>query len=194
MDDWMDYHEIGGYVLLSLILFRIVWGFVGSTYARFRQFLYSPAVVLSYSKTLLQSDSQAYAGHNPMGGLAVVVLILLLLMQAITGLFMTDDIFFYGPYYPSVSDEVQKLMSSLHHTTFEVLLWFIGIHIVTIVFYEFYKKQRLVSAMFTGRKQNATDSGINDHYSLRALLVVGIAGALVYCLVAVFAPETVDYF
>jgi len=190
----MDYHELGGYVLLGLILFRIVWGFVGSTYARFRQFLYSPAVVLSYGKTILQSDSKAYAGHNPMGGLAVVVLILLLLMQAITGLFMTDDIFFYGPYYPSVNDEVQKLMSNLHHTTFEVLLWFIGIHIVTIVFYEFYKKQRLISAMFTGRKHNVTDSGISDHHSLKALLIMGIASSLVYCLVVVFAPETIDYF
>lgn len=194
MDDWMDYHELGGYALLTLILFRILWGFWGTLYARFSDFLHAPKHILTYIKTIHLADSRPYAGHNPMGGIAVVVLLTLLLLQAVSGLFMTDDIFFYGPYYSAVNDEIQKLMSRLHNLTFDVLLWFIGIHIATIAYYELFKKQRLIKAMFTGEKHGVTGDSINKQKVMLAVIVLALCVAGVYGLVVLWAPETIDYF
>ena len=194
MDDWMDYHELGGYALLTLIIFRICWGLVGTYYAKFSEFLYSPKQIISYAKSTLDKDSKVFAGHNPLGGLAVILMLLLLLTQAVSGLFMTDDIFFYGPYYSAVSDETQKLMSRLHSLTFDILLWIMAIHIIAVIFYVFYKRQPLIRAMFTGIKPISGESKIDSHKLMLALVVLGLCVAGVYGLVEYWAPETIDYF
>lgn len=194
MDDWMDYHELGGYALLTLLLFRIVWGFVGSNHARFRQILHSSATIINYSKSIFDRSAPAHAGHNPLGGLSVLLLLFLLLVQAISGLFMTDDILFYGPYFNSVSEETQKLFSRLHHLSFDVLVWLVSLHIAAVLFYVFFKKQPLIAAMFHGRKPVADNTRISRQNLIRAIVVLAICCGVVYGLVEYFAPETIDYF
>ena len=90
----MDIHEKVGYSLLCLITTRVIWGFVGSEAARFRAFLVAPLTLLAYLK-----EGGQYAGHNPLGGLSVVVLLMLLLTQAGSGVFSRDDLLFEGPFF-----------------------------------------------------------------------------------------------
>ncbi len=194
MDDAMYYHEYGGYALMTLLLFRIVWGFIGPKYARFAEFLYGPTTIIGYSRTVFSKTSEPFASHNPLGGLSVILLLGLLLIQASTGLFMTDDILFYGPYYNAISDETQKVMSRLHHLTFDMLVALIALHIVAVMFYAWYKKQPLVSAMIHGKKPLREHQNINTHRLLLALCVLLVCIALVYGLVEYFAPETISYF
>ena len=194
MDDWMEYHELAGYAFLTLLLFRLVWGFIGPEYVRFSHFLHSPRIILNYSKSIFDRNAAPHAGHNPLGGLSVLVLLLLLLVQAISGLFMTDDILFYGPYYNSVSDETQKLMSRLHHMSFDMLVWLIALHIVAVLFYVFFKKQSIVAAMIHGRKNVGDGNSIGGSKLLVAVIVLLVCCGFVYGLVDYFAPETIDYF
>lgn len=103
------------------------------------QFLVGPGKVFRYATTLPQHNSEAHAGHNPMGGWMVIALLVLIALQGISGLFITDDIFSNGPYYDLVSEEVRDLMNTLHHTVFNILLAAIALHIAAVVFYSRYK-------------------------------------------------------
>ena len=85
-------------------------------------------------------------------------------------------------------------MSRLHHLTFDALLWFVGVHVVTVVFYELYKKQRLVRAMFTGEKHDVCGVSIIHHRLVRAVVVLAVCIAGTYGLVALWAPETINYY
>ena len=85
-DNWEDVHEIGGYAALGLIIFRIIWGFVGSKHARFSDFLYSPSAVIEYLKSLLTTHPKHYLGHNPAGGWMVMLLLAGVFATGFTGL------------------------------------------------------------------------------------------------------------
>ena len=193
LEDWINWHVTGGYVLLGLILFRIVWGFAGPIYARFSQFIYGPAKTLNYAKTLGDKDSPHYAGHNPMGGLMVVFMLILLLLQAISGLFITDDIFTSGPYHSAVSDFWQNLFTTIHHQSFELLKIIIVLHLAAIIFYRVYKGQHLVTAMWHGKKEIKAEP-IKEHMWLRAIIVALLVAGLVYLVVEVLPPEAEDDF
>jgi len=193
-DDMIEAHMLGGYAVLAVIIFRILWGFFGTKYSRFNNFLYPPSEVQQYAKSITNSSSTAYFGHNPLGGLSVVLMILLISAQAITGLFMTDDILSNAPYYSTVSDELQKTMSSLHHLTFDLLIIVIGMHLVAVVFYQLYKKQKLVQSMVHGRKAADQSADIGSQRVVRAIVIAVIAVALTYLIVEVFPPEAVDYY
>lgn len=194
VDDWIEWHVYGGYAVLSLVLFRIIWGFAGTRYSRFSQFLYSPGKVFHYMKTLTDRDSWHYAGHNPLGGLSVILMLALIAIQAITGLFMTDDILIYAPYHGALSDDIQDLMISLHHSVFDILLIVTGIHIVAILYYRFYKNQHLVSAMIHGNKVLSDSKPISSDRNRLAFILMILAIVVVYLIVAVFPPERIDYF
>ncbi len=88
----MQYHEWGGFAILALLLFRLVWGFVGSRESRFATFVYGPSAVISYARILLCRNSVHYLGHNPLGCWSIIALLFTLLVQAATGLFANDDI------------------------------------------------------------------------------------------------------
>lgn len=194
MADGMQIHEYAGYCLLALLIFRISWGLLGTKYARFSQFLYSPKTVINYAQSVTKKDSKPYSGHNPLGGLSVIAILFLLLAQVISGLFMTDDILFYGPYYDSVPGDVQKMMSQIHHYAFDGLLILIAIHLMSVIFYQLVKKQSLVQGMIHGKKQHETDSSISHHHVTRAIVLIAIAVTIVYLVVVYFAPETELYY
>src|SRR5512134_348932 len=87
----LQWHFRSGYCILALVLFRIAWGLFGSQTARFSDFIHGPKRVFSYARSLARGASMFHAGHNPMGGLMVVLMLVLLLVQATTGLFVDDD-------------------------------------------------------------------------------------------------------
>ena len=119
-------------------------------------------------------------------------MLVLLAIQAVSGLFMTDDIFLDGPYRQLASEETLSLMNTLHHLAFDALLYVITLHIGAVIFYSVYKKQKLVPAMVHGSKDSINESktaGIADSRLLRALVVAIIAAAFVYVAIEVYPPE-----
>jgi cytochrome b len=150
--DWMDWHFYSGYAVLTLILFRILWGFVGSTHARFGDFLYGPSAVIAYLRTLPSRTAAKFAGHNPLGGISVVLILLCVLVQAGTGMFANDDILYEGPLYKHVSKDLSDWLTTIHKYNFNLLLVLAGVHVAAVLYYLFWKSENLVKPMFTGRK------------------------------------------
>lgn len=151
--DWMTWHLYSGYAVLALALFRVIWGFVGSTHARFGDFLYGPGAVIAYIRTLPSRTAAKFAGHNPLGGISVVLILLCVLVQTGTGLFSNDDILTEGPLYKHISKELSDWLTTIHNYNFNALLALIGVHVSAVLYYLFYKSENLVKPMFTGRKQ-----------------------------------------
>lgn len=195
LENAIQWHFYIGYFTLFLVIFRILWGFVGTQYARFSSFVTGPRKVIRYMKTLFDKDSMPSIGHNPLGGWFVVIMLVLVAVQAISGLFMTDDIFLDGPYRPLADEQTLALMNSLHHLAFDLLLYVIALHIAAVVFYGIYKKQKLVPAMVHGKKVSKT-VGITDSRLISALVVALLAAAIVYVAIEVYppTPEIEEYY
>jgi cytochrome b len=184
--EWMTWHMWSGYAVLTLILFRIVWGFIGSRYARFASFIYGPAAVIRYLKSLPSRKAAVHAGHNPVGGLSVIALILCVGVQAATGLYANDDVLTEGPLYRFVTKELSDFLTTIHKYNFNVLLGLIGVHVSAVLFYFIYKSENLIRPMFTGKKRLPADFADADaRYAplLLALVTLGIAAATVYFIV-----------
>lgn len=149
----MEYHMYAGYMVLALVLFRLMWGFAGSTHARFAGFLTGPRRAIEFGKRLMSKSPAHVAGHNPLGGWMVVVMLVSLLVQAGTGLFSNDDIATEGPLFNLVSKDLSDRLSSIHSWNFNLLLGLAGVHILAVLFHALVKKENLVTAMFTGVKR-----------------------------------------
>jgi cytochrome b len=148
----MIYHLWSGYTILTLILFRLLWGFWGSTYARFNDFVRGPRVAIRYARALLQGETPLYPGHNPLGGWMVILLLLILSIQAVTGLFANDDIAVEGPLYPWVSKASSDFLTRIHKLNFNILLILISLHVLAVLFYLAAKGENLIVPMLTGHK------------------------------------------
>lgn len=149
----MEYHALGGYAILALILFRIVWGFVGGTHARFADFVRGPAMVMNY----LRGRTGPFAGHNPLGGWSVVAMLASLLVQAVTGLFSNDDVMMEGPLARRVSGRFSEIATSIHDVNGWVLVGLVLLHVLAVLFYLAVRRQNLVLPMISGRKAGAPD-------------------------------------
>lgn len=185
--DAIDWHFKIGYFTLGLILFRLIWGFVGTTYARFGQFLKGPGKVLSYAKTVTDANSPEHAGHNPMGGWMVIALLVLVALQGISGLFIGDDIINNGPYYDAVAEATRDTMNAIHHTAFNILLAAIALHIAAVIFYARFKKQLLVPAMLHGKKAT-NEPGISSSRLILALILVLLVTGIMYYVIEIAPP------
>jgi cytochrome b len=152
--DWMTFHFWSGYAILTLLLFRICWGVVGSTTARFSDFVKGPAAAFGHLGELLGRDKPREAGHNPLGGAMVVILIFAVLLQVAAGLFAadTDTGLVSGPLANLIADKYVDRATAFHHFWVNVLLVLVGLHVVAAVVYLLWKRQNLIGAMFTGRK------------------------------------------
>jgi len=148
----MDWHRLSGYAVLTLVLFRVLWGLFGSETARFSKFLRGPKSIGDY----LSGKYQAFVGHNPMGAWSVLAMILLLVAQTALGLFAVDvDGIESGPLAVFVSFDQGRVAAEIHHLTFNIMLALIGMHIAVILFYAVFKRNNLVGPMLTGRKRVA---------------------------------------
>jgi cytochrome b len=155
----MEYHMYAGYWVLALVLFRVMWGFAGSSHARFSGFLAGPGRAIDFAKRLMSKAPAAFAGHNPLGGWMVIALLIALLVQTGTGLFSNDDIAAEGPLFPLISKQLSDKLSTIHSWNFNLLLALSATHVAAVLFHVFVKKENLVSAMFTGMKKlDAQDS------------------------------------
>ena len=142
----MVWHGRFGFIALSLLLFRIIWGFIGPTHARFSQFVKGPAAI----RAELQHGPATGIGHSALGALSVLALLAAFLAQATLGLFTTDDIFYDGPLVKHADSAWVSLASRLHHASEWVLLGLVALHVLAIAFYAGVKKRNLVSAMIQG--------------------------------------------
>ena len=182
----MDIHEKVGYSLLCLVTTRIIWGFVGSEAARFRAFLFAPRTLLVYLK-----EGGQYAGHNPLGGLSVVVLLLLLLTQAGSGVFSRDDLLFEGPFSYWAGD-LSGTLTEWHKTNWLLLQGFIALHLLAVCWYQWRKKQPIVQAMWRG--QAGYKFVASPPKPLwRAVLIAMLLSLALWGLVTI-APEAPSYY
>ena len=190
--DWMKLHFWSGYAILTLLFFRIAWGFFGSTTARFSNFLKGPSAAFHHLADLLGRGRPRDAGHNPMGGAMVVVLILAVLAQAVTGLFSADTDMgtVNGPLALKVADKWVERATAFHSFWINVLIILAGLHVLAVLFYLAWKRQNLIGAMFTGRKpaDDVVEPGaapprlafVSNRLAISLLLV---SAALVYFIV-----------
>ncbi len=144
----IQWHAYCGYTALALILFRVIWGFVGSWHARFANFIPSPSKLIAF----LRGQVDGGLGHNPLGALSVIALLIVVLIQALTGLFTDDDIFFQGPFARYVSNSTVALFTSIHRFNQYLIFALVGLHIAAISYYYFVKRENLVGPMVTGDK------------------------------------------
>jgi cytochrome b len=136
-----------------LVLFRLFWGFAGSTHARFASFLKGPAAALHFARRLFSRRAVPQVGYNPLGGWMVVALLISLALQAISGLFANDVLGTEGPLAELVPLEVSDRLSLFHRWNFKVLLALAGVHIAASLYHWLAMKDDLIVAMFTGVKR-----------------------------------------
>jgi cytochrome b len=151
-DGDLELHQTFGLCVIGLVLFRIMWGFVGSESSRFSSFLKGPSAILSYLSAVRRGEHPFVPTHNPLGALSVIALLALLLVHAGLGLFATDDIFFEGPLNGWVSYDTAATLTGWHHQTFDGLAILIILHLVAVGAYAVLLRIDLVSPMVTGSK------------------------------------------
>jgi len=187
----MQHHFYSGYVVLTLVLFRVGWGFIGSPTARFRSFLYSRSEFLSYTRNIASMGGKKYLGHNPLGSISVIVMAVLLLAQAIFGLYSSDD-YYFGPLSGLVDAETIALLSELHSLNSDIVFAMIGLHIVAIAYYKIRKKEALTLAMISGKKGVGESDDLMEIGQAKpasnviAIVYLVICIALVYWLATAF--------
>ena len=145
----IEWHAYFGYSILTLLVFRLIWGFIGSRHARFSSFLPTRLAILQY----LQGTSPRLLGHNPIGALSVFALLFVLSVQVFTGLFVDDEIAFQGPLAKYVPNFLVSFLSEIHEGNQVIIYTLIGIHVFAIWFYKKYKGENLVKPMLTGDKE-----------------------------------------
>lgn len=181
----METHALLGYLVLALLLFRLAWGLVGSETARFASFVRGPAAAIGHVRHFLRRGPfEGEAGHNPVGGYAVLILLLLLIVQAVSGLFLYDEEMYWAPLNSWVSEESAAWLGWLHDFTFDLLLATIALHVAAILAYLLVKKLNLVEPMLSGRAAlpaGAAAPRIGSTFS--ALGLFALAALLVYLLV-----------
>lgn len=196
---YTEIHFWLGYWTLGLILFRLVWGFVGPRHARFGNFIVSPSKAIAYLRSFNTSSYTPAPGHNPLGAWSVVLLLAMVGAQAVTGLFIIDNTEIYpAPFHASVEAETARSMATFHFTNFDVLLWVVGLHILAVLFYLVFKHQNLIIAMITGRKPASMvppQEAIPNSQLLKAVIVIALVAFAVWLLLQQAPPPPVfeDY-
>ena len=182
--EYMHWHMRCGYAVLTLLLFRLLWGVVGSGSARFAGFVRGPGAVLAYLRAWFSRHPLHYLGHNPLGGWMVLVLLLLVAVQAGTGLFANDDIFNEGPLARLVSGAMSGFLTTIHKTNFNMLLAAVGLHVVAVLLY-LWRGDNLLKPMFNGRKPagDYQDAAGSMAPLGRAVVCLALAAGAVWALV-----------
>lgn len=177
-EEMIELHILLGTIVLGLLLFRLLWGLIGSSTARFANFVKGPRGVVSY----LNGSAAKVVGHNPLGGYSVMAMLGLLSVHVALGLFASDDDGIdSGPLSHLVDYDLAEEAADLHETSFDLLLVLIGVHVAAIVFYALIRRKDLVTPMLTGRGE--ADEGVapmQDAPLWRFLLAAALAAALAW--------------
>ena len=161
---WSLIHITLGYTLGGLITFRLIWGFVGTRYARFTSFVKGPSEVLQYAKSMATLKPKHFVGHNPLGAVAIVLLIVSGIAIVVTG---------YAAFYEIGGEWVAEL----HEVASHIMLILVGIHIVGVIAASWLHKENLARAMVNGFKQGKAADGISRVWvSVAVVLVAAVLG------------------
>ncbi len=180
----MTLHELSGYAMLTLLLFRLAWGVIGSRTARFAYFVRGVPHTLEYARALRSKAAVKHIGHNPLGGWMVLLLLTVLLLQALTGLFAHDVSGTAGPLAGWVSYDAGEWLTGFHAWNFDVLLGLVGIHLAAIVYYARFRADNLVKPMLTGYKDVPhAHEPLHVAPLWQAVLLLAVVAATVYALV-----------
>lgn len=146
----MDLHVLLGEIMFGLLLFRLLWGLVGSETARFSRFVKGPGAILAY---LTGRSSGNRVGHNPLGALSVIAMLVLLSMQVGLGLFASDtDGLYSGPLDRFVSYDTSTEAAELHEEIFNFILAMVALHLAAVLYYRVFRRENLIAPMITGRR------------------------------------------
>jgi cytochrome b len=146
----LTWHYRIGMMVLMLVLFRLIWGFIGGSTARFASFVKGPRAIATY----LRGASLHKVGHNPLGALSVLALLGLVSIVVALGLVATDeDGLDPGPLSHLVSYEAAEQAQELHETAFDLLLVMIALHVAAILYYLLFKRDNLIGPMLTGARE-----------------------------------------
>ena len=187
--DAMQWHARLGYTVLTLLLFRLAWGFIGGHWSRFRSFVYAPSSVLAYLGGRAHPDH--LVGHNPLGAGSVFAMLLLLLAQVGTGLVSDDEIAFTGPLNRFVKNSTALAATWYHKAVGQwLVIALVVVHVAAIVYYLVKKRENLVRPMVVGDKNVASEArSSRDDLATRviALVLVAACAGLVAWLVSLGA-------
>lgn len=173
-DDLLTQHTWAGYTVATIIFIRIIWGFIGGQYAKFSQFIYHPSIIIQYIKNLLSGKPQHYVGHNPAGGAMVIALLFSLMITVISGMklyaveenkgpFATvEQLLYTRQATPSdnaneqrhtINEEDEEFWEEIHETFVNITLILIILHVGGVIASSMIDKEKLVKAMWTGKKE-----------------------------------------
>ena len=179
-EEMMGWHYRSGLAILGLVVFRLVWGVIGSSTARFSAFVRGPRTIVDY----LRGRTEFVLGHNPLGALSVLALLAMLSIQVGLGLFAADeDGLLSGPLSDLIDEETVETVTDLHESSFEVLKWLIVLHVAAIVYYLLVRRKNLVGPMLSGR--TAAPRGTLPMVragAARFLVAAAIAGGAVWAI------------
>jgi cytochrome b len=184
----MEWHFRFGYLILTLLAFRFVWGLVGGHWSRFASFIYSPATLLRYLRGQARPEEHLDVGHSPLGAGSVFALLAILTLQVGTGLFADDEIANAGPLVRFVSSATSSLASGWHKNFGQwLIIALVVLHLGAIAFYRFRRGRDLVRPMLTGDKMLAGKvpaSADGAGHRGMALMLIALCAALVGGLVS----------
>jgi len=183
---FFNWHKPAGEAVLALLLFRVAWGMLGSSNARLIPLFSGPGNVVSHLSGLADGKVGQYHGHNPAGGWAVLIMLLLLLVQAGTGLFIADEEeWVAGALHGNLSDSLTAILYEIHHLNATLLQLMVFLHVLMIPAYFFIAKQNLLKPMITGKKiwagsdDNEVQEGVKHGAWWLALLLLALSAGLV---------------
>jgi cytochrome b len=183
----LEWHMRIGYLVFTLLLFRLLWGFVGGRWSRFSSFVHAPGTLLRYLRGEAAAGEHLDVGHNPLGSFSVFGMIALLTLQVATGLVADDEIATVGPLNRLVASSTAARATGWHHHWDQwIVLAMVALHVGAIVFYRLRMRTDLVKPMLDGDKQlpaGTPASADGKAQRLLALVLVALAAAAVARLV-----------
>jgi len=184
---WLDmqWHIYVGYAILTLLLFRIAWGVLGSESARFSSFVRGPRAVRSFLRDWRRRQAPLQRSHNPIGGWSVLLMLALLLLLVLSGLASSDDIDWQGPLAAQLADATIAWATHWHHRLGDALPWLIALHVAGVIVHE-WRGERVTAAMWHGRRDIVGDEPRRAPLS-RALVLALLSALAVYVLVRLAA-------
>ncbi len=174
--DYIQLHYLSGYTMLTLLLFRLCWGVFGSETSRFRNFLRSPVEGFRHLASFNKREPDREIGHNAAGGWMVLIMLLVLAVQAVSGLFAGDPVEGGGPFVDQIARAPQKLLNNVHAINFNIIIGVMVLHVLAILAYAAVKRHDLVRPMITGKKRLPATAR-QPRFASPALAAIILAGA-----------------
>jgi cytochrome b len=173
---YLDLHSLAGYTFLALLFFRLLWGLIGTTHARFTSFAAGPKEVYWYLRCLVQGRATSYTGHNPAGGWSIFLLLGFGLALGISGMVALGGLYGYGPLGGAVASESADLSLVVHEKLAWAMLALVMVHLLGVAVSSLVHRENLTLAMLTGRKRGSdAQSDVPSSITLAGLLVLAIA-------------------